>query len=370
MKTTDPHTPSSPEALQALLAKKTFTELTDSERTYALEYLESEEEYASMRTLLLRISATPAQTIAPHPGTKEALMELFPTEEQGGFRVWLNSTWALLVRPSETWFRHPAFGIALAGIAVVILGVFVFQPANNDVAFAENRAQVAEEIPAATENNTQANETPAITQDTPAPERAASEDVGVQTQDRAALPPPPENTLNFPEEAREEAVVADLITEDVALEDGTDLQLNAMAEEEVVFDADFELDESLPEALADTPTSGNTDMAARSSTANTNGLGEGKTFSAPPTALDTQATFQTASPVDDAMFNTSHAPAFDLNDRVEELAGVSISSTQSADLSMTDSRGLDVTFSPGTSLELGESAAQYSGLFELLETAW
>ena len=308
--------------------------------------------------------------VVEDPDTKEALIDLFPNEEQRGFRVWLNSTWALLVRPSKPWFRQPAFGMALAGIALVIVGVFVFQPVNNDVAFAENRAQVAEEIPAETENNTQANETPAITQDTPAPERAASEDVGEQTQDRAALPPPPENTLNFPEEAREEAVVANLITENVVLEDGTDFELNAMAEEEVILDADFEVDESLPEALADTPTIGNTDMAARSSTVNTNGLEEGQTFSAPPTALDTQATFQTASPVDDAMFNTSQAPAFDLNDHVEELAGVFISSTQSADLSMTDSRGLDVTFSPGNSLELGESAAQYSGLFELLETAW
>lgn len=370
MKTTDPHTPSSPETLEALLTHKAFVELTDAERTYALEHLESEEEYASMRALLLRIAATPAQTIAPHPGTKEALMDLFPNEEQSGFRVWLNSTWALLVRPSEPWFRQPAFGMALAGIAVVIVGVFVFQPANNEVAFAENHAQVAEEIPAETENNSQANETPAITQDMPAPERAASEDVGGQTQDRAALPPPPENTLNFPEEAREEAVVADRITEDVALENGTALELDAMAEEEGVLDADFEVDESLPVVLADTPTSGNTDMAARTSATSTNGLLESKTFSTPPTALDTQATFQTASPVDDVMFNTSQAPAFDLNDRVEELAGVSISSAQSADLSMTDSRGLDVTFSPGTSLELGESTAQYSGLFELLETAW
>ncbi|MGC6532563.1 MAG: hypothetical protein ACON34_06130 [Flavobacteriales bacterium] len=378
MKTTDPHTPSSPEALEALLAQKAFVELTDAERAYALEHLESEKEYASMRALLLSISATPAETIAPRPGTKEALMDLFPTEERGGFRVWLNSTWALLVRPSEPWFRQPAFGVALAGIAVVLAGVFVFQPADQDMAFAENRVQTAEETPAASELLVEDEETPAATQEapassnaTPAPEFAASQDEVDQPQDDAALPPPPEQTLNFQKEVFEDAEVADLITEDVALEDGTALELDAMAEEEeVVFDADFELDEQMPEALADAPATGNTDMAARSGTASTNGLGEGKTFSAPPTALDTQVTFQTASPVDDALFNTSQTPAFDLNDHVEELAGVTISSTQPADLRMTDSRGLDVTFSPGTSLELGESAVKYSGLFDLLETAW
>lgn len=378
MKTTDPHTPSSPEALEALLAQKAFVELTDAERAYALEHLESEEEYASMRALLLSISATPAETISPRPGTKEALLDLFPTEERGGFRVWLNSTWALLVRPSEPWFRQPAFGVALAGIAVVIAGVFVFQPTDPDVAFAENRVQAAEETPAASELVIEDDETPAATQEapassnaTPATELAASEDIAEHTQDYAALPPPPEQPLNFRKEVAEDAEVADLITEDVALEDGIALELDAVAEEEVVLDVDFELDEEVPEALADVPTSGNTDMAAHSGTASTNGLGEGKTFSVPPTVLDTQATFQTASPVDDAYFNTYQSPTFDLNDHAEELAGVTISSAPSSTLgTTTDSRGLDVTFSPGTSLELGESAVKYSGLFDLLETSW
>lgn len=126
-----------PEDIESLLLHKQYNELFEDEREFVLQYIGSEEEYESLRKTLFELHDAPEREewLEPDPSIKTALLAEFASEEQSGFKVWLNNLFAGI---NLDWLRRPAFALpfATACIAVVLV---VFINRNKEAQMAANK---------------------------------------------------------------------------------------------------------------------------------------------------------------------------------------------------------------------------------------
>ncbi len=116
-----------PEDIESLLLHKEYQELYPEERDFVLKHLADQEEYNSMRAMLLTIATMDEpDEIEPQGKTLDLLMEEFVTEEKRGFKWWLNSLFAGIFPSDRTWIRQPGFQLAMA-LGVVVIGFIYFQ---------------------------------------------------------------------------------------------------------------------------------------------------------------------------------------------------------------------------------------------------
>lgn len=126
------------DTLERLLREKDFVQLDQEERDFVLQLLEDEQEYSSMRTILIDMDEIESPPPLPY-NMKNELLELHNEKHRkGSFKVWLNSLFSGLSVKRED--RRAVF--QLAGLAAVaILAVFAIQ--NDDLD--QNSAGIAEE---------------------------------------------------------------------------------------------------------------------------------------------------------------------------------------------------------------------------------
>lgn len=137
-----------PEDIESLLLHKEYHDLYAEEREFVLQHMDNEEEYNSMRAMLLTISSSDDfEEIEPQPKTLALLMEEFVTEEKRGFKWWLNSLFVGIFPKEKTWFRQPGFQMAMV-MGIVVLGfVFVQQSSTNYKNIAEAKTEKKENMP-------------------------------------------------------------------------------------------------------------------------------------------------------------------------------------------------------------------------------
>ncbi len=170
-----------PEDIESLLINKQFAELYPEEKEFVLRHLDGEEQYDSMRKMLIEIReiSKSDDLLMPDASIKKNLLAEFNREKKGRFGIWLNS---LFAAPDLPWFRQQGVQLAF-GIGVVLIGVWGIMQWNNvnaPVAIAEVRKE---------ENGTDTTESQIETI-----EKAASEQqtVSVDTSSKNILPPKPE----------------------------------------------------------------------------------------------------------------------------------------------------------------------------------
>jgi hypothetical protein len=116
-----------PEDIESLLLHKEFGDLYESEKTFVLKHISSEEEYAGMREQLLQIQQLMAENddrdfFKPDPRRREKLIA-YMKESKPERVLWLNSM--LAVFHDGQRFRAPAFQLA-AVILFMITGVILY----------------------------------------------------------------------------------------------------------------------------------------------------------------------------------------------------------------------------------------------------
>ena len=132
-----------PEDIESLMKVKSFSELYPEEREFVLRYMDSEEEYESMRQTLLNIISANENIdpIEPRAEIKDDLLAAFHTEQKGGFMVWLNGVFAF-TNADRVFYRQPAFQLALASLIVVFGVYFAWDSRNQDgLAIAEVKTE-------------------------------------------------------------------------------------------------------------------------------------------------------------------------------------------------------------------------------------
>jgi hypothetical protein len=188
-----------PEDIESLLLNKQFAELYPEEKEFVLRHLSDEEQYNSMRKMLIEIReiSQSDDLLTPDTSIKKNLMAQFESERKGRFTIWLNS---LFAAPDLPWFRQTGVQMAF-GIGVVLIGVWgILQWNNNDapVALAEVRKE---------ENKT---DTTATSSEAIQAIENEQQMVSVDTSSKNILPPKPAVfAMNAPvevESVREESV--------------------------------------------------------------------------------------------------------------------------------------------------------------------
>ncbi|MEO7080678.1 MAG: hypothetical protein ABIY71_04085, partial [Flavobacteriales bacterium] len=111
-----------PEDLEHLMLERSFDELLEEERAYALRHLESRAEYERMRALLHHVREAKS-TQAPmdaDPAVRERVLQAFRAQQRPQWQIWLNSVGGFLLpaRPSAYW--RPV--LALGTVAALIFG--------------------------------------------------------------------------------------------------------------------------------------------------------------------------------------------------------------------------------------------------------
>jgi len=145
-----------PEDLESLLLHKTFGELYPEEQRFVLQYIDSEEEYNSMRATLLTIQSNDdSPKISARPETKEQLLNLFSKQNQtSGFKAWLNSTFLPLLAPKNSRLVI-SFGVMAAVVFSVLLLredessgrlAMLNEKETQDIAFPEQGKEVPSEL--------------------------------------------------------------------------------------------------------------------------------------------------------------------------------------------------------------------------------
>lgn len=107
------------EDIESLLLHKRFEDLYPEEKEFVLRHIETPDEYESLRHTLFELhkASKDESWIEPDVRLKEDLLAQFPTEESGGFKIWLNT---LFFSQSGSWYRRPAY---LSIVAMVFIGV-------------------------------------------------------------------------------------------------------------------------------------------------------------------------------------------------------------------------------------------------------
>jgi hypothetical protein len=118
-----------PEDIESLLLNKQFAELYPEEKEFVLRHLSDEEQYNSMRKMLIEIReiSQSDDLLTPDASIKKNLMAQFESERKGRFTIWLNS---LFAAPDVPWFRQSGVQMAF-GIGVVLIGVWGIMQWNN-----------------------------------------------------------------------------------------------------------------------------------------------------------------------------------------------------------------------------------------------
>lgn len=136
-----------PEDLEHLMLERSFDELLEEERAYALRHLADRAEYERMRALLhhVREDKRDHAPMDADPAVRERVLAAFRVQQRPQWRIWLNSVGGFLLpaRPSLYW--RPA--LALGTVAVLIFGSLMtwnaMEPKGNKVL-----AEVKQQTPA------------------------------------------------------------------------------------------------------------------------------------------------------------------------------------------------------------------------------
>lgn len=129
-----------PEDIESLMLHKQFHELYPEEKEFVLRHLESEDEYESMRSILIEIkdSFSNEEGLQPDRRIKSNLMKEFSTSNQRGITIWLNSLFV-----SDTPFYKRPATIALAAIFVGVL-FFILSPSFFNSTFSGKSNEIAQ----------------------------------------------------------------------------------------------------------------------------------------------------------------------------------------------------------------------------------
>lgn len=111
-----------PEDLEHLMLERSFDELLEEERAYALRHLESRAEYERMRALLhhVREGKSTQAPMDAAPAVRERVLQAFRAQQEPQWQIWLNSVGGFLLpaHPSSYW--RPV--LALGTVAALIFG--------------------------------------------------------------------------------------------------------------------------------------------------------------------------------------------------------------------------------------------------------
>ena len=364
---------SGPEALEDLMANKPFDALNAEERAYALEHVDSPEEYESMRGFLLQVTDLDAGPLKARPQTKEDLLALFVKEEKAGATVWLNTLWSALWVPKQSFTRQPAFAVALGAVALLVVSVMLFPSTETNLDLAEAHTEAPSESSAPSTS----------TETTPSEESKPS----IQENEQAS--PPPESTPETPSTVVTESLQEDVDEEKYFSVEETDnfgladipatdqAPVVASGNAEVSGDAlaleenkDFDVDQKTVESLGD-PLAREREADYRSDEVVTEAKviasedkAELQQFNYADTSLDSTAQPMVISGADMSLSNTFDATAND----IQLLEVESVAMSASAPSQEMGTRGLEVSFVP--SPVVGQPVAPYKDLFDLLYTAW
>lgn len=169
-----------PEDIESLLLNKQFAELYPEEKEFVLRHISDEEQYNSMRKMLMEICeiSQSDDLLTPDASIKENLMAQFESDRKSRFTIWLNS---LFAAPDLPWFRQRGFQMAF-GIGVMLIGVWGILQWNNadtPAALAEVRKE---------ENKTDTTATPSEAIKTAENEQ---QEINVDTSSKNMLPQKP-----------------------------------------------------------------------------------------------------------------------------------------------------------------------------------
>lgn len=134
-----------PEDIESLMLHKSFEELYPEEKEFVLRYIDSKEEYNSMRDTLAMVkdSNTLDSPIEPKENIKEDLLAAFQTEKKKGFIVWLNGILPFSSSAKEPFYWRPMFQVGLTSLILLLgLGYFLWQ--NNPTEDGKNIAELKE----------------------------------------------------------------------------------------------------------------------------------------------------------------------------------------------------------------------------------
>ena len=140
-----------PEDIESLLLHKQFNELYPEEKEFVLRHLENEQEYESMRSVLLELKniSSSDEWLEPDASIKKNLMREFSSEKKSRFVIWLNSLFAF---PDRPWYSQRGVQISFG---IFILGFMLLrytgdnQPTSQ---FAENGKSAKENVVDSTSN--------------------------------------------------------------------------------------------------------------------------------------------------------------------------------------------------------------------------
>jgi hypothetical protein len=111
-----------PEDIESLLLHKQFNELYPEEKEFVLRHLENEQEYESMRSVLMELKniSSSDEWLEPDASIKKNLMREFSSEKKSRFVIWLNSLFAF---PDRPWYSQRgvqiSFGIFILGFMLL-----------------------------------------------------------------------------------------------------------------------------------------------------------------------------------------------------------------------------------------------------------
>jgi hypothetical protein len=108
-----------------IVIQKQFHELQQEERDALKEWIDSEDTYNQMRSVLMALHDDGEEWLEPDVSIKANLMAKFSSEEKGGRLIWLN---ALAWSSDTAWFKQPLFKTGLAAACIVGLAVFFLVP--------------------------------------------------------------------------------------------------------------------------------------------------------------------------------------------------------------------------------------------------
>jgi hypothetical protein len=124
-----------PEDLEQMMLERSFDELLEEERAFALRHLESRAEYERMRILLhhMQQSAGNTPALEADPRVREHVLAAFRAQQQPQWRIWLNSVGGFLLpqRPALYWRPALALGAVVALTITVLRTYRAFEDGSN-----------------------------------------------------------------------------------------------------------------------------------------------------------------------------------------------------------------------------------------------
>lgn len=156
-----------------IIKEKEFIALNALEREEIAEVCATEEEFNSMKAMLLQIDAVAAEPIIPNAKTKQSLDSLFAQTYPKATPLWYNSVFAVIVPKEKPIYRQPLAQIAAAFLIFWMVFPFFNEPLvqeNKQVAKVEQKEieqPIEETIETPTNNEATENVTSTILQEGP-----------------------------------------------------------------------------------------------------------------------------------------------------------------------------------------------------------